>query len=597
MRLRNGPPVRMRSVASAVTFARHPRLPRGPRERCAAGASRSARPELPAPAEAPDRQGRPPARGRRPRRARSRHRRAHRASASSSRARSSRRPRRASTRRRRSPSPRRTRRSCRARRERPHRRPAGRFLKIVESQGVARQLTPHRARSAHSRRGALRHAHPPARAPLRRGGRDRRALEARDEGREHHPVRRRATSSSSPRPAPNLAACSRSSTTIDVGERGDKLWVQPLHYLRPPSRSRSSSPRSSSSRRRRTPRGRAARSTSGGIVAVDRPNSLVIVATDASYRTHPRSVSSESTSPRDERGAVRVVRSSTPTRRRSSGRSTRRSAARSREAPAAGAARDRAAPRSARVGDPRGDREGERRRDHQLAHRHLVAARLRAIKAVIDALDRPKRQVFIEAVILDVSAEHGLDLGVAWHGGDVARQPNGERRPRTAAFARSLGEPPSSSRAQAFALGVRGPDIPFLNGRARPHARSRASARCSRARHVEGGGHSVDAAHHRERQHAGRDQGAAQHAPAERAAAASSLPGAAPLPAFVGSTVAATSQPDRPAHQGHAAPQRLERGTPRRRRVISDVAERARQGRRPTARLVHRAHARRRRSP
>ena len=41
------------------------------------------------------------------------------------------------------------------------------------------------------------------------------------------------------------------------------------------------------------------------------------------------------------------------------------------------------------------------------------------VREVITALDRPKRQVFIEAAVLDISADSGLDVGVAWHGGNV----------------------------------------------------------------------------------------------------------------------------------------------------------------------------------
>ena len=88
------------------------------------------------------------------------------------------------------------------------------------------------------------------------------------------------------------------------------------------------------------------------------------------------------------------------------------------------------------------------------------------IKAVIEALDRPKRQVFIEAVVLDVSTEHGLNLGVSWHGGNVTASPIGSGNQTTYGGFRPQASagPPSSTELQAFALGVRGPDIPFLSG-------------------------------------------------------------------------------------------------------------------------------------
>ncbi len=42
-----------------------------------------------------------------------------------------------------------------------------------------------------------------------------------------------------------------------------------------------------------------------------------------------------------------------------------------------------------------------------------------AIKNVIKELDRPRRQVFVEAIILEISLERSRSLGIAMHGGDV----------------------------------------------------------------------------------------------------------------------------------------------------------------------------------
>jgi general secretion pathway protein D len=82
------------------------------------------------------------------------------------------------------------------------------------------------------------------------------------------------------------------------------------------------------------------------------------------------------------------------------------------------------------------------------------------LRTVIDKLDRPRRQVFIEAVIMDVSITRKTDYGLAYHGG--APVPFG-----------SLGDgvfyggnnPVSSisgvpQNLEALAFGLRGPDIP-----------------------------------------------------------------------------------------------------------------------------------------
>jgi general secretion pathway protein D len=86
------------------------------------------------------------------------------------------------------------------------------------------------------------------------------------------------------------------------------------------------------------------------------------------------------------------------------------------------------------------------------------------IKEVITALDRPKRQVFIEAVILDISADSGLDLGVAWHGGNIDTTAKGNLTEFGGFRASSSALPPSTSDLQGLALGIRGPDIPFNTG-------------------------------------------------------------------------------------------------------------------------------------
>src|SRR5262249_38664640 len=84
-----------------------------------------------------------------------------------------------------------------------------------------------------------------------------------------------------------------------------------------------------------------------------------------------------------------------------------------------------------------------------------------ALRAVIDRLDMPRRQVFIEAVILDLSIDHSNQLGLSYHAGDStpllgAEQPSliyGGLNPLT-----SILLPPPDT-LQGLALGVRGPDI------------------------------------------------------------------------------------------------------------------------------------------
>lgn len=81
------------------------------------------------------------------------------------------------------------------------------------------------------------------------------------------------------------------------------------------------------------------------------------------------------------------------------------------------------------------------------------------LRNVIDKLDKPRRQVFIEAVIMDVNVDHTNDTGVAFHGGATADLGGGGdtifyggSNPQ-----QSLTGLPANLEALAF--GVRGPDL------------------------------------------------------------------------------------------------------------------------------------------
>lgn len=82
------------------------------------------------------------------------------------------------------------------------------------------------------------------------------------------------------------------------------------------------------------------------------------------------------------------------------------------------------------------------------------------LRTVIDKLDRPRRQVFIEAVIMDVSVQRKTDWGLSYHGG--APVPFGSigdgifyggKNPVA-----SISSVPQN--LEALAMGLRGPDIP-----------------------------------------------------------------------------------------------------------------------------------------
>ncbi|NUO48091.1 MAG: type II secretion system protein GspD, partial [Polyangiaceae bacterium] len=86
-----------------------------------------------------------------------------------------------------------------------------------------------------------------------------------------------------------------------------------------------------------------------------------------------------------------------------------------------------------------------------------------ALRAVIDKLDQPRRQVFIEAVIMDLNINRSTDLGIAYHGGGAFDTTVGDSTGQSFVYG---GNNPAQSASGvpaqlgALALGVRGPDIP-----------------------------------------------------------------------------------------------------------------------------------------
>lgn len=89
-----------------------------------------------------------------------------------------------------------------------------------------------------------------------------------------------------------------------------------------------------------------------------------------------------------------------------------------------------------------------------------------SLRAVVDRLDQPRKQVFIDAVVMDLSIKRSQDLGLSFHGGNSFDGPSvggtdgntllvGGLNPQN-----SITNPASLATVQGAALGVRGPEIP-----------------------------------------------------------------------------------------------------------------------------------------
>jgi general secretion pathway protein D len=82
------------------------------------------------------------------------------------------------------------------------------------------------------------------------------------------------------------------------------------------------------------------------------------------------------------------------------------------------------------------------------------------LRTVIDRLDQPRRQVFIEAVIMDLTIDRENQFGVSFHAGDISNSSAGQ----TLYYGglnpfRTIGLPPTDGSLNAFAFGVRGPAL------------------------------------------------------------------------------------------------------------------------------------------
>ncbi|MFT5356358.1 MAG: general secretion pathway protein D [Polyangiales bacterium] len=81
-----------------------------------------------------------------------------------------------------------------------------------------------------------------------------------------------------------------------------------------------------------------------------------------------------------------------------------------------------------------------------------------ALRRVIERLDRPRRQVFIEAVVMELSVNRSSSLGLNFHGGVPNLAGDGSLSVLGRGAGTSLGFP-ASAELEGLALGVRGPDI------------------------------------------------------------------------------------------------------------------------------------------
>jgi general secretion pathway protein D len=250
---------------------------------------------------------------------------------------------------------------------------------------------------------------------------------------------------------------------VDVGSASARMWIEPIHYGA-----------ASDYAKQVNDIFQLDKGTGGGglvrVLADEQTNSLIIVGSNEGYLRLLEFLKRVDTAPAAE-GRIHVLSlqhavaeelAQTLTRMLS-GTGAAQAAGRGRGAAAAAPA----APAGGGAGAD-GLFEGTVRVTADKATNSLIVTSstrdYAQLRMVIDHLDGERRQVFIEAVIMDLAAKRANTLGISYHGGATASLFGQEESLILGGF-NALDSIAGPTELQALALGVRGPDLPGTEGR------------------------------------------------------------------------------------------------------------------------------------
>jgi general secretion pathway protein D len=256
----------------------------------------------------------------------------------------------------------------------------------------------------------------------------------------------------------NIRRLQRILEDVDVAQPGDKVWLEPLHYV-----AASDVEKKLAEVFDLKAAGAASATPSADrltrLVALERPNALMVVGGDVAY-ARVLSFLERIDIPVTTDGAIHVI--------------PLEHADAKKIVPAINEALQGAtqASQGKGGGEPLGVLESAVRVSaEETTNSILVTASehdFAAVKQVISKLDRTRRQVYIEAVVMDVGVERDTGVGVQYHGIDAldgsgtalygGMNPFASATQPATAAAGSL----SDSTLQALALGVRGPTLTAL---------------------------------------------------------------------------------------------------------------------------------------
>ena len=268
---------------------------------------------------------------------------------------------------------------------------------------------------------------------------------------------------------------------IDVGSSGDQIFFEPIHYSSAADVEKrindlfdikaSAAPTSTPK-----PGGGSTSAPSGGggggsdlhvakIVSDDRSNSLIIVATERAYLRMLELIKRIDV-PQTGEGEIHVL----PLQHADATDLTKTlteiitGAAQPGATPAQGRGAAPTANATANVGIFEG---GVKVSADKATNSIVITSSLRdyvSLRAVIDRLDQPRRQVFIEAVIMDLQLKRSDSFGVSFHGG-APFESGIENGNDSLVFGGNkitntiLPIPADPDALQGFALGIRGPGV------------------------------------------------------------------------------------------------------------------------------------------
>ncbi|MEZ4299082.1 MAG: type II secretion system secretin GspD [Polyangiaceae bacterium] len=254
---------------------------------------------------------------------------------------------------------------------------------------------------------------------------------------------------------------------IDVGGAGEQLWVEPVHYAG--AGDIATKLGEILDLKGAGGKGGSGKAGSAKIVPDDRTNSLIITASQPDYLRLLELIKRMDV-PQSGEGEIHVLPLQYAGCKDLSATLTNILSGRSGGATAGGAtgSRGRGATPASGGGGGEDIFEGSIKVTcDEASNKLVVTASLRdyaQLRTVIDQLDMPRRQVFIEAVIMDVNVDRELKLGVAYHGGGPVASTLGNDD----TFLYGGNNPAQSitglpAELEGLAIGVRGPTITQLN--------------------------------------------------------------------------------------------------------------------------------------